>query len=148
MTAIGEGGLDFHRIENQASEKSKVESLKEKQKEVFIKHLKLAKEVNKPIIIHRRDAHNDLLKFALGSPASKRGDALFYRRIGTSEKYIDLGFYISFSGVITFPPRKGETAGAYDKNYKKYSVGKNSCKKPTVRMPRPFRIGEEMSHNM
>ena len=62
MAAIGECGLDFHRIENQASEKSKVESLKEKQKEVFIKHLKLAKEVNKPIIIHCRDAHNDLLE--------------------------------------------------------------------------------------
>src|SRR3990167_2380864 len=62
VVGIGECGLDFHRIENQASEKLKMKSLKKKQKEVFIKHLELAREVKKPIIIHCRDAHDDLLK--------------------------------------------------------------------------------------
>src|SRR3989339_611583 len=53
VVGIGECGLDYFRTSD--------ESFKEKQKEIFIKHLKLAKEVNKPIIIHCRNAHDDLL---------------------------------------------------------------------------------------
>ena len=125
VAAIGECGLDFHRIENQASEKSKVESLKEKQKEVFIKHLKLAKEVNKPIIIHCRDAHNDLLEILRLEVQLPSGVMHFFTgALEQAKKYIDLGFYISFSGVITFPPRKGETAGAYDKIIKNIPLEK------------------------
>jgi len=110
VVGIGECGLDFHRIENQASEKPaspagrlKVKSLKEKQKEVFIKHLELAKEVNKPVIIHCRDAHGDLLDIL--NLEAKLPSGVMHFFTGTLEqakKYIELGFYISFSGVITF----------------------------------------------
>ena len=125
VAAIGECGLDFHRIENQASEKSKVESLKEKQKEVFIKHLKLAKEVNKPIIIHCRDAHNDLLEILRLEVQLPSGVMHFFTgALEQAKKYIDLGFYVSFSGVVTFPPRKGETAGAYDEIIKNIPLEK------------------------
>ena len=69
VVAIGECGLDYsYNPENQNLNLSadrqdlKSKNWKEKQKEVFIKHLELAKEVNKPIIIHCRDAHKDLLE--------------------------------------------------------------------------------------
>ena len=125
VVAIGECGLDFHRIENQASEKSKVESLKEKQKEIFIKHLELAKEVNKPIIIHCRDAHDDLLEiFRLEASPPSGVMHFFTGTLEQAKKYIDLGFYISFSGVVTFPPKKGETDGAYDEIIKNIPLEK------------------------
>jgi len=125
VVGIGECGLDFHRIENQASEKSKVESFKVKQREVFIKHLELAKEVNKPIIIHCRDAHNDLLEiFNLAVKPPSGVMHFFTGNLEQAKKYIELGFYISFSGVITFPPRKGEIVGAYDEIIKNIPLEK------------------------
>ena len=42
------------------------------------------------------------------------------------KKYIDLGFYVSFSGVITFPPKKGELVGTYDKIIKNIPLEKNA----------------------
>ena len=115
VVGIGECGLDFHRIENQASEKSKVESFKVKQREVFIKHLELAKEVNKPIIIHCRDAHNDLLEiFNLAVKPPSGVMHFFTGNLEQAKKYIELGFYISFSGVITFPPLRLAGANAYN----------------------------------
>lgn len=116
VVGIGECGLDFYRIENQASEKSKAETfkIKEKQKEVFIKHLKLALEAGKPIIIHCRDAHNDLLEILRAEARLPRGVMHFFSGdLDQARKYIELGFYISFSGVITFPPRGGEIINAY-----------------------------------
>lgn len=97
VVAIGECGLDYY----------KVDSGKEKQKEVFIKHIELAKKINKPLIIHCRDSHDDLIKILIANYqlliAPNPGIMHFFA--GTLEqalKYIDLGFYISFSGVITF----------------------------------------------
>lgn len=113
VVGIGECGLDYSRTSDEKS--------REKQKEVFIKHLELAKEVNKPIIIHCRDAHDDLLKILLNrQPATSMWQVdggvmhFFTGTLEQAKKYIELGFYISFSGVITFPLRKGETASAYD----------------------------------
>ena len=72
VVAIGECGLDYFRNND--------ESFKEKQKETFIKQLKLANEANKPLIIHCRDAHNDMLDILSGLPAEEAGgDAFFYR---------------------------------------------------------------------
>lgn len=93
VVAIGECGLDYYRIKNNEL------GIKNKQKEVFIKHIELAEKVNKPLIIHCRDAHEDLIELL----TSNEGIMHFFT--GTLEqalKYIDLGFYISFSGVITF----------------------------------------------
>ncbi|PJE73804.1 MAG: hydrolase TatD [Candidatus Terrybacteria bacterium CG10_big_fil_rev_8_21_14_0_10_41_10] len=103
VVAIGECGLDFQRTKNQASEKLEAESLKEKQKEVFIKHLELANKINKPIIIHCRNAHDDLLKILRLAVKPPSGVMHFFTgTLEQAEKYIELGFYISFSGVITF----------------------------------------------
>ena len=117
VVAIGECGLDYFRTAN--------ESFKQKQKEVFVKHLELAKEVNKPIIIHCRNAHEDLLEILRLEAELPSGVMHFFTGAPEQAKnYIDLGFYISFSGVVTFPLRKGETAGAYDEIIKNIPLEK------------------------
>ena len=95
VVGIGECGLDYYRTSD--------ESFKEKQKEVFIKHLELAKEANKPIIIHCRNAHDDLLKILHLAVKPPSGVMHFFTgNLEQAKEYIELGFYISFSGVITF----------------------------------------------
>ncbi len=107
VVAIGECGLDYYRITD--------EKLKEKQKEVFAKHIELANEANKPIIIHCRDAHNDMLDILSGLPAEEAGVMHFFTgTLEQAKKYIELGFYVSFSGVITFPPLRRTGTSAYD----------------------------------
>lgn len=114
VVAIGETGLDYYR--SQASEKLKVmslrdisrreKSLKKIQKELFIKHIELAQKVGKPLIIHCRDAHEDLFNLLTANRSSLiASPGVMHFFTGTLEqarKYIDLGFYISFSGVVTF----------------------------------------------
>lgn len=118
VVAIGECGLDYYRNQETEDKKLKTkdnnkdeefENLKDKQKELFVKHIELAKKVNKPLIIHCRDAHDDLLEvlnsksYILNSPP---GVMHFFGGAGAWEnvqKYLDMGFYISFSGVVTFP---------------------------------------------
>ena len=107
VVGIGECGLDYFRTSD--------ESFKEKQKEIFIKHLELAKEVNKPIIIHCRNAHDDLLKILHLAVKPPSGVMHFFTgNLEQAKKYIELGFYISFSGVITFPPLRLAGANAYN----------------------------------
>ncbi|MBI4993728.1 TatD family hydrolase [Candidatus Wolfebacteria bacterium] len=102
VVAIGECGLDYYRTED-------VEARK-KQKDLFLKQIELASEVKKPLIIHCRDANEDLLKILKENKSklktSEAGIMHFFGGSGAWEnvdKYLDLGFYISFSGVITFP---------------------------------------------
>lgn len=98
VVAIGECGLDFFR--------TKDEFEKQKQKELFIKHIELSQKVGKPLIIHCRDAHDDLFKIL--EPRTYNLESapgvmhFFTGTLEQAKKYIDLGFYISFSGVITF----------------------------------------------
>lgn len=95
VVAIGECGLEFFHIKDV--------SLWEKQKEIFVKHMEVAKEVNKPIIIHCRDAHEDLLEILRMETELPSGVMHFFTgTLEQAKKCIDLGFYISFSGVITF----------------------------------------------
>lgn len=100
VVAIGETGLDYAFCENDA----KAQKL---QQEVFIKHLQLAKEVNKPIIIHSRRTFPEILsiiqnsKFKIQNP----GQGVLHCYMGRwsyAEEYLKLGFYISFTGLITY----------------------------------------------
>jgi len=117
VVGIGECGLDYYRTSD--------ESFKEKQKEVFIKHLELAKEANKPIIIHCRNAHDDLLKILHLAVKPPSGVMHFFTgTLEQAKKYIELGFYISFSGVITFPPLRRVGANAYNDVIKNIPLGK------------------------
>ena len=118
VIAIGECGLDFFRIENQ-------ESGIKIQEEAFIRQIDLAIEVKKPLMLHLRNgsgrsAYSEAFKildsrFSIRDSSALRGDLHFYAgSIEEAKPFLDIGFNFSFTGAITFPPRKGELKGSYD----------------------------------
>jgi TatD DNase family protein len=106
VVAIGECGLDYFRPVDVNEE------IKNKQKEILQKHIELAVEMDKPLIIHSRpskgtmDAYTDLievLKKEKTKHKNLRGDIHFFvGGIQEAEELIALGFTISFTAVITF----------------------------------------------
>ncbi len=90
--AIGEIGLDYHyTTEN-----------KDKQMKLFLAQLELAREISLPVIVHDREAHGDCLDAVLKFPEVK---GVFHSFSGSRETAAELlkrGWYISFSGVVTF----------------------------------------------
>jgi len=93
VVAIGETGLDFHYDF----------SPRQKQEHLFEQHLELAARYNLPLIIHSREAVDRTLQIIKSSGLTPR--AVFHCFTGTAEqaqKILDMGFYISFTGVITF----------------------------------------------
>lgn len=105
--AIGECGLDFYRIPSEANR----EEVIKKQYEVVRKHFDLATEMNLPVIIHCRDAYDeqvDLIHEYTKEGKLQAGGVVhcFSGSLKQANKFIDLGFSISFTGTITFPARK------------------------------------------
>jgi TatD DNase family protein len=99
VLAIGECGLDYFRL--------KEESTKEKQKEAFIKQIELAHEIKKPLMIHCRSAFSDLLQLieARSNLLDKNNPGIIHFFSGTkddAQKFLDMGFYFTFGGVLTF----------------------------------------------
>ena len=96
VVAIGELGLDFFKSEN-----------KTQQIEALIPQMELAYELELPVIIHCRDAANEMIKIC--NELSKNGKCprgVLHCWTGTPDEmvqFLDLGFYISFSGIVTFP---------------------------------------------
>ncbi len=98
--AVGECGLDYFRLEGSAQEK---EAVKEKQKEVFKSQIELAKQYNKPLIVHIRDASFDSKTILLENDAAKAGGVLHC--FNADEQLLSLaecGFYFGIGGVLTF----------------------------------------------
>ncbi len=108
VVGIGECGLDYYRCDKESIEK---------QKKAFIEQIELANEFNKPLMLHIRNNPEDktlnaytdsleILKAHLdqeGLPRQRRGDVHFFA--GSSEdakEFLDFGFTLSFTGVITF----------------------------------------------
>jgi len=96
VVAIGECGLDYFRLK-----KGEEEADKKRQREVFEKQIVLAREVGKPLMIHCRDAHEDVIAMLKesGVPAIIH---FFTGTIDEAKQYLELGCYLSFSGVVTF----------------------------------------------
>ena len=106
VVAIGECGLDNYRPGD-------VEAAKPLQREVFLKHVELAVETRKPLMIHSRpakgtqDAYHDLIDI-LASAKREHGDALtgnihfFVGGIEEARKLIELDFTLSYTAVLTF----------------------------------------------
>jgi TatD DNase family protein len=94
VIAIGETGLDYFYAPE----------TKELQRDSFRKHIRVAKKLNKPIIIHTRDAQQDTLDIMREENAQQVGGILhcFTESWEMAEQAIALGFYISFSGIVTF----------------------------------------------
>lgn len=120
VLAIGECGLDYYYIENFFEKDVELKGIKwnkeeekERQKRVFKKQISLAVEINKPLMLHGRptkgsmDAYEDML-FILEEEYKKsatklKGNAHFFvGDIDIARRFIDMGFTLSFSGVITF----------------------------------------------
>lgn len=108
VVGIGECGLDLYKVKGQKLEvkSENEERVKEKQEELFIKHIELAKEVRKPLMIHCRQASSDLVRVLLAtcpSLLSSPGIIHFYTdSLEDAKKLLDMGFYFSIGGVITF----------------------------------------------
>lgn len=94
VVAIGEIGLDYHWDT----------SPKDIQKKVFREQIQLAKKLKKPIIIHNRDAHGDIVKILEEENASEVGGIMhcFSGSWETAKLCLDMNFYISFGGPVTF----------------------------------------------
>ncbi|QQG37957.1 MAG: TatD family hydrolase [Candidatus Kaiserbacteria bacterium] len=98
VIAVGECGLDYYRCD---------ESSKELQKEVFIEHIELANVLGKALMLHirpsdGRDAYEDALEI-LKAHSKVKGDTHFFAgNWEVGKKFVDFGFTLSFTGVLTF----------------------------------------------
>ncbi len=99
VVAVGETGFDFYRNL----------SPKEDMEKTFISQIELALKYNVPVIIHDRDAHNRTLNVVRKYYSHKNFRAVVHCFSGDTSfamQCLDLGLYISFTGVITFPNAK------------------------------------------
>jgi len=103
LVAIGETGLDFFHDDKNFKN----------QQQVFLQHIKLAQEFNRPLILHSRNskdgqknAYQEILNILteISNSQSVRGVIhCFGGTLEEAEKFLDFGFYIGFTGIITFP---------------------------------------------
>ena len=94
IVAIGETGLDYYRIKEDC----------EWQRERFRTHIRAARRCGKPLIIHTRSAAADTLRIMREEGAGQAGGVMhcFTESWEVAQGAMDLGFYISFSGIVTF----------------------------------------------
>ncbi|WP_040214072.1 TatD family hydrolase [Clostridium polynesiense] len=93
VKAIGEIGLDYYWEENPP---------KEVQKDAFKAQMKLAEELDLPVVIHDRDAHGDTLEIIKEFPKVKGVLHCFSGSAEFAMECVKLGYYIGFTGVVTF----------------------------------------------
>jgi TatD DNase family protein len=95
VVAVGETGLDYYRDR----------APRQTQRQAFRRQIGLAKEVGLPIIVHDRDAHEDVLQILVEENAREVGGVLhcFSGDIAMAKACIDLGFFLSFPGTLTYP---------------------------------------------
>ncbi len=94
VLAIGETGLDYYRSEGNL----------DWQRERFRYHIRAARDCGKPLVVHSREAREDSLRLLREENAAEVGGIMhcFVEDWDTAQAAMDLGFYISFSGIVTF----------------------------------------------
>jgi len=94
VVAIGETGLDYYRLEGDL----------EWQRERFRRHIRAARATGKPLVIHTRAAADDTLAIMREEGAAEAGGVMhcFTETWDVAKGALDLGFHISFSGIVTF----------------------------------------------
>lgn len=109
VVAIGETGLDYFHKPDKISKTE----FKNKQKWTFIKQLELAKKLDKPVILHCRGdkednerAYKDILKILKDFGYYKGVIHCYGSSLEIAKQFLDLGFMVSFTGIITFPNAK------------------------------------------
>ena len=95
VVALGEIGLDYYRDR----------SPREIQRDAFRQQIRLARAVGKPIIVHDRDAHDEVIQILKEENAAEVGGVLhcFSGDLKMAKQCLELGFYLSFTGTITYP---------------------------------------------
>lgn len=102
--AIGECGLDYFRLEGSDEEKQREKS---RQDEIFRRHIRLAKQYRKPLIVHIRDASHDAKMLLLEEGADEVGGVLHcYNADDELLSLASHGFYFGIGGVVTFQNAK------------------------------------------
>ena len=98
IIGIGETGLDYFRLKGDL----------EWQRARFRTHIKAARETGKPLIIHTREAGADTLRIMDEEKAAEASGVMhcFTETWEVAEAALDMGFYISFSGIVTFKNAK------------------------------------------
>ncbi|AKJ42218.1 metal-dependent hydrolase [Pragia fontium] len=94
VVALGETGLDYYYQQDNIP----------LQQECFRQHIQVGRQLNKPVIVHTRDARADTLSILKEERAEECRGVLhcFTEDIDTAQQLLDIGFYISFSGIVTF----------------------------------------------
>ncbi len=94
VVAIGETGLDYFRLKGDL----------EWQRERFRQHIRAARQCNKPLIIHTREAAEDTLRIMAEEGADSVGGVMhcFTESWEVAQRAMEMNFYISFSGIVTF----------------------------------------------
>ncbi len=93
VIAIGECGLDYYRVDKDT---------KDVQVKAFVEQIELANKLQKPLMLHIRNAYDDALE-VLRAHAKVRGDVHFFAGDwSVAKKFLDEGFTLSFTGVVTF----------------------------------------------
>jgi TatD DNase family protein len=98
VVAVGETGLDYYRVEGDT----------EWQRERFRTHIRAARELGKPLVIHTRSAAEDTLRVMREAGAAEVGGVMhcFTESWQVAQGAMELGFHISFSGIVTFKNAK------------------------------------------
>ncbi len=94
VVAVGETGLDYHYTN----------SPRAIQREVFVEEIRLAKRLGLPLIVHSRDADEETIEIMRGEGANECGGVIhcFSSSEKMAEEALKLGFYLSFTGIVTF----------------------------------------------
>lgn len=98
IVAIGEIGLDYYWMSDP----------KDVQKEWFVRQLRLAKEVNLPVVIHSRDASQDTFDIMKAEHAGTTGGVIhcYSGSLEMAREYVKMGYYLGIGGVVTFKNSK------------------------------------------
>lgn len=102
VVAIGEIGLDYYWKDDN----------KDRQKEIFIHQLQLSRKLNLPAVIHVRDSKDDIIEILKDYTDLKIQIHCFSDDLKTLNTYMDMGFYISIGGVVTFANGTNEKVAA------------------------------------
>ncbi len=97
VVAIGEIGLDYYY---KPKTTAKLEEFKQKQKEVFVQQLDLARELHLPVILHCRMAHDDVIEILKEQRVNRGVVHCFTGTLEQAQTYIALGFYLGINGII------------------------------------------------
>lgn len=99
VVAVGECGLDYFRIPKESNKESVISN----QKTAFLAQIEFAKKHKRPLIIHCRDAYEDILEILKAEyPGGAGVIHSFTDNWVTAKKFLDIGFYVALNGILTF----------------------------------------------